>query len=328
MFERDYGVKLLQEVRRMIKRIVFILTMCLTILFIIPEENISASDYPIYVNQQIVDFDEPILMEDSRVFVPVRFIIEQIGADVFWDNSESSVTIQNGLNDKIKFFINSKTLILNGKEYVMDVTPILDNERTYLPIRHVAELLHASVKWDAINQVVHIQKKPLYIVQEGDTLSSISKQFDTKVKLLKERNQLATNHIVVGQKLKTIIPMAMSYQPDVHLLADLIHAEGEGEPFEGKVAIGNVVMNRVEDSRFPDSIKGVIYQENQFTPVKTGRIYEVSPDKESINAAKQAISGERPVGEALYFYNPIKTDDTFVHDREVITKIGNHRFAK
>lgn len=111
----------------------------------------------------------------------------------------------------------------------------------------------------------------------------------------------------------------------VTLLAKLIEAEARGEPYEGKVAVGAVVMNRVNDERFPDTIYEVIHQPMQFKPSRG--LSRVNPSTESIRAAKEAMRLKDPTGGALYFYNPELTQDTWITRLPVVAEIGNHVFS-
>ncbi|WP_246941747.1 cell wall hydrolase [Bacillus pinisoli] len=110
------------------------------------------------------------------------------------------------------------------------------------------------------------------------------------------------------------------------LLARLVSAEAKGEPYKGKVAVAEVVLNRVEHEQFPDSIKEVIYEENQFEPVRNNSIQQPA-GQEAIKAVEEALHEQENQTEALYFYNPDTASDNWIRDREVITKIGNHVFA-
>ena len=114
---------------------------------------------------------------------------------------------------------------------------------------------------------------------------------------------------------------------DVNLLAKLIAAEARGESYKGQVAVGAVVLNRVDHASFPDTIAGVIYQRGAFSCVNDSNWY-VSPDSTSIKAARDCINGWDPSGGAIYYYNPRKTSNKFMHSRPVITTIGNHVFCK
>lgn len=114
---------------------------------------------------------------------------------------------------------------------------------------------------------------------------------------------------------------------DTKLLAHIINAEAKGEPYSGKVAVGNVIMNRVEHPQFPDTVKGVIYQKGQFSPVSDGSINR-EPDADAIKAAKEVMNGKKVVGEdVLYFYNPKTSTSDWIFSREVVTTIGDHAFA-
>lgn len=115
---------------------------------------------------------------------------------------------------------------------------------------------------------------------------------------------------------------------EIETLASIIHAEARGESFQGKVAVGAVILNRVYHPNFPNTIKGVVYQSGQFKPVENGMI-ELSPDSDSFQAAYDAVSGIDPSRGSLYFYNPKKSQNPeFFAQRTKIVQIGNHVFLK
>lgn len=113
---------------------------------------------------------------------------------------------------------------------------------------------------------------------------------------------------------------------DLELLARIISAEARGEPYIGQVAVGVVVLNRVESSSFPDSISGVVYQPGAFTAITDGQINEAVTDS-ARRAARDALNGSDPTGGALYYYNPDKTSNRWIRSRPVITRIGQHLFC-
>jgi N-acetylmuramoyl-L-alanine amidase len=113
---------------------------------------------------------------------------------------------------------------------------------------------------------------------------------------------------------------------DVYLLARTIYAEGRGEPYTGQVAIGAVVLNRVRDNAFPNTISGVVYQKHAFTAVSDGQI-NLTPNDTAMRAARDAINGWDPTGGALYYYNPAVATSAWIFDRQTVTVIGKHVFA-
>lgn len=114
---------------------------------------------------------------------------------------------------------------------------------------------------------------------------------------------------------------------DVTLLAKLIAAEARGESYKGQVAVGAVVLNRVDHPSFPDTIAGVIYQKGAFSCVNDSN-WNVAPNSTSMKAAQDCINGWDPSGGAIYYYNPSKTSNSFMHSRPTITVIGRHYFCK
>ncbi len=114
---------------------------------------------------------------------------------------------------------------------------------------------------------------------------------------------------------------------DVYLLAKVIAAEARGESYIGQVAVGAVVLNRVDSSSFPDTVSGVVYQRGAFSAV-TDSNWSVSPDATSRKAAQDAINGWDPSGGSLYYYNPAKTSNKWIRTRPVVTTIGSHIFCK
>ena len=113
---------------------------------------------------------------------------------------------------------------------------------------------------------------------------------------------------------------------EVYLLAKTIYAEGRGEPYTGQVAIGAVVLNRVRNSAFPNTISGVVYQKHAFTAVSDGQI-NLTPNETAMKAARDASNGWDPTGGALYYYNPAVATSAWIFDRQTVTVIGKHIFA-
>ena len=117
-----------------------------------------------------------------------------------------------------------------------------------------------------------------------------------------------------------------SNDSDVYLLAQLVYGESRGEPYKGQVAVAAVVLNRVESSKFPNSIAKVIYQSGAFDVVDDGQI-NLAPDQNALSAARDAINGWDPSGGALFYYNPDKATSKWIWSRPVIVVIGTHKFC-
>jgi hypothetical protein len=136
--------------------------------------------------------------------------------------------------------------------------------------------------------------------------------------------------IALGGSYKPLASSAKFYRDDEVLwLARIIHAESSGEPMLGKIAVGNVVLNRVSSAEFPYTIPEVIFDRVdgiQFEPVENGSIYKV-PSALSVSVAKQVLDGADTIGEAMYFYAPALSQGLWINaNRTYLRTIGCHRF--
>lgn len=115
-------------------------------------------------------------------------------------------------------------------------------------------------------------------------------------------------------------------QSEIALLARIISAESRGEPYEGQVAVGAVILNRIAHPSFPNTLAGVIYQPGAFSCLDDGQVNE--PVSESAErAARDALNGWDPTGGAIYYFNPNTATSKWIWSRPVITVIGSHRFC-
>ncbi|KAB3529277.1 spore cortex-lytic enzyme [Alkaliphilus serpentinus] len=118
----------------------------------------------------------------------------------------------------------------------------------------------------------------------------------------------------------------VSRSDDINLLARTIHAEAKGEPYEGKVAVGAVILNRIRNAAFPNTMAGVVYQPCAFEPTKNGAINQ-APNDEAFRAARDALNGWDPTGGAIYFWNPATATSRWIWTRKITLRIGKHVFA-
>ena len=120
-----------------------------------------------------------------------------------------------------------------------------------------------------------------------------------------------------------------SHTSDVQLMARAINGEARGELYEGQVAVGAVILNRVKDSRFPNSISGVIYQSGAFTAVADGQINAPIDEGATVyKAAQDALNGWDPTGGCVYYFNPDTATNSWIWSRPHVITIGKHRFCK
>ena len=150
------------------------------------------------------------------------------------------------------------------------------------------------------------------------------------VKYFQRKNNLAVDG-KCGPKTLAALGISVSttqqsQSGDVDLLARLISAEARGEPYAGQVAVGAVVLNRVESPAFPSSISGVIYQSGAFSCLQDGQFWKPVASS-AYKAARDALNGSDPSGGALYYFNPATATSKWIWSRPLITTIGNHRFC-
>lgn len=188
-----------------------------------------------------------------------------------------------------------------------------------------------------------------YTVRPGDTLDLIARQYGVSIDAIYSSNNLQSDEIYPGQVL--LLPGGTSSggasptgtsssgasrasltNAETYLLAQLIYAEAAAEPYEGQVAVGAVVLNRLLDPDFPKTIPDVVFQYEggayQFEPVMNGAIYD-QPSASALRAAYAALAGWDPTNGALFFYNPQKSGSSFFDSwLTYLTQIGNHLFYR
>lgn len=151
---------------------------------------------------------------------------------------------------------------------------------------------------------------------------------EAAVKKFQKKHGLKADGIAGKSTLEKLgLPSSPSTNSEsVHLLAKAINGEARGEPYQGQVAVGAVILNRVEHPSFPNSVSGVIYQPGAFTAVSDGQI-NAQMEESCIRAAKDALNGWDPSGGAIYYYNPKTATNKWIRSRPVIKTIGKHIFC-
>lgn len=193
----------------------------------------------------------------------------------------------------------------------------------------------AVVAWgDKGDQVTLIQHKlKQYGYFSGTVDGVFGKQTYDAVVWFQRKNGLKVDGAVgestaaaLGITLTGSVSAASYNESETYLLGRLVHGEARGEPYVGKVAVAAVVLNRVKSPSFPNTISGVIYQSGAFDAVSDGQI-NLTPDEDSLRAARDALNGWDPTGGCLYYYNPATATNGWIWSRTVQLSIGKHNFA-
>ena len=261
--------------------------------FFVPTEAKTEFFTPVCltVNGEYVKTPNHAYLKKGTTMVSLRDLGEIFNADISWSEKTSTATIATDTKT-ISVTKNKNLATVNGKSQKLDATAVIANDRVYVPLRFLAENLGAAVNWDSSTICANL------------TAAKAS----------------------VPKHLKGAAP----YNADeLYWLSKIVSAESSGEINSGKVAVANVILNRVESNDFPDTIYGVIFDKKygvQFTPTIDGAIYK-SPTSESVTAAKRALLGEDVSCECLYFLNPkTATNSWIIKNRKFYRTIGNHDF--
>lgn len=198
---------------------------------------------------------------------------------------------------------------------------------TLISITVFASTLSLGARGEDVKKLQEALNKAGYSVGEADGI------FGTKTKTALMEFQKANGLKVDGiagaetlSKLKINTPNNNTGS-DVYLLAKCVYGEARGEEYLGKVAVAAVILNRVDDPNFPNSVSGVIYQPGAFDAVSDGQI-NLAPDEECIRAARDAFGGWDPTDGCLYYYNPKTATNKWMLSKEVTLRVGNHSFCR
>jgi N-acetylmuramoyl-L-alanine amidase len=166
-------------------------------------------------------------------------------------------------------------------------------------------------------------------VQSGETYWKIASKYGVPVNSLMKANNATGSLLYAGSNI--VIPNSTISEADKDLMARLVRAEAEAEPYAGKVAVATVVLNRVASSEFPNTVRSVVYEISNghyaFTPVANGQINKPA-DAASRKAVNEALAFRGQGSGSLFFYNPKTAVSKWIFSRPVTVTIGNHRFAK
>lgn len=239
------------------------------------------------------DWDMPVTgyLKNGTTYVPIRQFFQLLGDSwVTWNASELSANVHGKAN--AAFYLGSRTAWIDSEKHLLPGRSYSQNGTFYVPLRGISEALDCEISYDSTLHRVTLTTED-HKQSEPSTGSS-------------------------------------AYNDSVYWLSRIIEAESGAEPYRGKLAVGNVILNRVDSDDFPNSIYSVIFDRKngtQFTPVANGTIYN-TPSAESIRAAKECLAGTRVVGNCLYFFNPKTATKAswIIKNCKYYTSIGGHDF--
>ena len=223
----------------------------------------------------------------------------------------------------------ARTVPVTVDDALLRQTCYLESGSTLVPLRGLLELLGGwTVSWQsgqavATNGGRAIQARP---GASSFTVNGVSRS--GAVSLRNGRTYVPLRPLC--EALGLSVQWDRSYDTeDLYWLSRVISAESRGESLEGQIAVGNVVLNRVRSTEFPESVQAVVFDRKdgvQFEPVSNGSVYD-EPTARSVLAAKAALAGTDIVGDCLYFYAPALSQGTWIRsNRTYYTTIGCHRF--
>ncbi|MDQ2086054.1 spore cortex-lytic enzyme [Herbivorax sp. ANBcel31] len=203
------------------------------------------------------------------------------------------------------------------------ITPIADRLEVGMESHKVEQVQQRLKNWGYFEGKVNgvYDKKTMLSVQDFQKTHNL------------EETGIAEGDTLTAMGLTTIAKWGeASAQADAvrneQLMARAINGEARGEPYEGQVAVGAVILNRVRDASFPNTVAGVIYQPLAFTAVADGQInVPIDPDSTVIKAARDALNGWDPTNGCLYYWNPATATSDWIWSRSVVKKIGKHNFG-
>lgn len=239
---------------------------------------------------------------------------------------------------------------VNFQKLAFDTAPYIHNGAVYVPLRTVSEALGMKCTWNESKKSAQISSDSAAMIfyPHKNSVYSNGKSIDLEIHLTDGRIHVPVRFLseqfglsVSWDPLYYRVMLASENnvpshlldktynQDEVYWLSKIIHSEAGGENLTGQIAVGNVVLNRVASSDFPNTIYSVIFDRAggvQFEPVINGSIH-LTPTHSSVEAAKRALSGENAAGESLFFLNPAKAQNFWIlQNRTFYTSIGNHDF--
>lgn len=264
---------------------------------LIPDESASTereitvlecTPIPLFVDEVYIGDG---FMLDGTTYVPMLAFCEAMlrtDFEAFWDQELGYVSLQ-AENVDISMKLSDNYIVANGRYLYLADGAYNVNGTIMAPIRELAKIFNVEVIWDDYSFSIDIDTSNVEPIMSGDEF------YD---------------------------------EESLYWLSRVISSEAGGEPMDGRIGVGNVVLNRVNDDSgaFEDTIKRVIFQIGQFAVTESGAIY-LEPNEESVIAAKLCLEGYNTVGDSKYFLNPeISSSKWFQKYKTYVMTISDHDF--
>ena len=283
----------------------------------------ASTQLKIKVNNKLISSDVEPFIKNGTTYVPIRFISEALNTDKIVWNEEAKTVLITKDSTKIALIINKNYAYVNDVYTSLEANAVLANGRTFVPLRFLSNCFNADVNWNENTYTVSISTTKAPIASNNNSSSSSTSKPSGSGNSSSSTKPSGSNNSSSSSSNNSYT------ENEVYWLSKIIEAEASGEPLKGKVAVGEVILNRVKSNDFPNTIWGVIFDTKfgvQFEPVANGSIYN-TPSEESIKAAKMALNGSNYAGNSLYFLNPsIAESKWIINNREFYATIANHEF--
>lgn len=233
---------------------------------------------------------------EGKVFVPLSELARFLKGSLYWDQGTRAARLFFG-NRSVTFFADREEFQAGGQAGRVTPAPFILENRLYVPARETLEGLGGQVSWREEESLISVKLPGFSPPPPEEALP----------------------------EPEFVVPAT---DEEVELLARVINAEAYDEPFEGKVGVGAVVVNRLRSGRFGGSIREIIYRPGQFAVVRNGRMNSLPLREDSRRAALAALRGEDPTGGALYFNAARLATSGFWRRLTLTTIIGDQAFFR
>lgn len=239
------------------------------VLLALSGSRVSAEEQKIglKINDNKIKLTQDLLINEDKTYIFTRQFAELMGYEVEWKEDTRQIVLRNE-NAELMISADESNIIYNGFKVEVEESALLREEGSYLPLRTIGQFLECSIEWDEESRAVVLTKENLEINPE----------------------------YIVNEKTYT--------EEDLSILSKIVDVESGDRSIELRLAVANVVLNRVKSDRFPNSVKDVVYQvdvHKQFPPAHKSNFLTRKVDELSIEAARRALEGENNIDNCLFF---------------------------